>query len=122
MYGMGFCLMNNVAVAAAWALLRVARVAIIDWDVHHGNGTQHIFYDSDRVLYCSVHRSPCFPGTGRIDETGTGAGEGFTVNVPLSPGSGPEEYLEAFDREIIPATRSFDPDLITHFSRAGRSC
>ena len=118
MYGMGFCLLNNAAVAAAWALLRVSRVAIIDWDVHHGNGTQHIFYDSDRVLYCSVHCSPCFPGTGGREETGTGIGEGCTVNVPLSPGSGNEEYLEAFDREIIPATDSFDPDLI--FISAGQ--
>lgn len=112
MYGMGFCLMNNAAIAAAWALLRVARVAIIDWDVHHGNGTQNIFYDSDRVLYCSVHRSRFYPGTGRPEETGTGAGEGFTVNAPLPPGSETDEYREVFERVIIPATELFDPDLI----------
>jgi acetoin utilization deacetylase AcuC-like enzyme len=112
LYGMGFCLLNNAAVAAAWALMRVARVAIIDWDVHHGNGTQHIFYETDRVLYCSVHRSPYFPGTGGREETGAGAGEGFTVNVPLPPGSGRDVYREAFDRVIIPATASFDPELI----------
>jgi acetoin utilization deacetylase AcuC-like enzyme len=112
MYGMGFCLLNNAAVAAAWALLRVARVAIIDWDVHHGNGTQHIFYDSDRVLYCSVHHAPSFPGTGSREEIGTGAGEGCTVNIPLPSGSGIDEYREAFDGVIIPKTEAFDPDLI----------
>ena len=103
--------LNNAAIAAAWALLRVARVAIIDWDVHHGNGTQHIFYDTDRVLYCSVHRS-LFPGTGSREETGAGAGEGSTVNVPLTPGSGRDASREAFDGVILPATESFDPDLI----------
>lgn len=112
MYGMGFCLLNNAAIAAAWALLRVARVAIIDWDVHHGNGTQTIFYDSDRVLYCSTHRSPFYPGTGRPEETGRGAGEGFTVNAPLPPGSESDEYREVFERVIIPSTELFDPDLI----------
>jgi acetoin utilization deacetylase AcuC-like enzyme len=109
---MGFCLLNNAAIAAAWALQEVARVAIIDWDVHHGNGTQAIFYDTDRVLYCSVHRAPFYPGTGSREETGTGAGEGFTVNVPLPSRSGSDEYLRAFGDEIIPAVRSFDPDLI----------
>jgi acetoin utilization deacetylase AcuC-like enzyme len=112
MYGMGFCLLNNAAVAAAWALVRVSRVAIIDWDVHHGNGTQHIFYDSDRVLYSSVHRSPFYPGTGRTEETGTGVGEGLTVNAPLPPGSGADEYREVFEEVIIPATERFYPDLI----------
>lgn len=112
MYGMGFCLLNNAAIAAASALLRVARVAIIDWDVHHGNGTQNIFYESDRVLYCSVHCSPFYPGTGRPEETGTGAGEGFTVNAPLPPGSETDEYREVFEKVIIPATELFDPDLI----------
>ncbi|MDD1708680.1 MAG: histone deacetylase [Methanoregulaceae archaeon] len=112
LYGMGFCLINNVAVATAWALERVPRVAIIDWDIHHGNGTQAIFYDSDRVLYCSVHRSPYYPGTGGREETGTGTGEGYTVNAPLPPGSGMEEYREVFSGEIIPAVESFDPELI----------
>jgi acetoin utilization deacetylase AcuC-like enzyme len=111
-FGMGFCLINNVAVAAAWALARVSRVAIIDWDVHHGNGTQAIFYDSDRVLYSSIHRSPYYPGTGAREETGTGTGEGYTVNAPLPAGSGMEEYCEVFSGEIIPAVESFDPDLI----------
>ena len=112
MYGMGFCLINNAAVAAAYAVEQGSRVAIIDWDVHHGNGTQHIFYDSDRVLYCSIHRSPFFPGTGRPDETGTGAGEGYTVNVPLPPGSGRDRYLHAMDEIILPETTAFDPDLV----------
>lgn len=111
-YGMGFCLINNIAVAAAWALTRVSQVAIIDWDVHHGNGTQAMFYDSDRVLYCSVHRSPFYPGTGRREETGSGAGEGCTVNVPLPAGSGSDAYLQVFQEEILPAVCSFDPDLI----------
>ncbi len=111
-YGMGFCLLNNAAVAAAWALRKVARVAIVDWDVHHGNGTQAIFYDTDRVLYCSVHRAPFYPGTGNREETGTGTGEGYTVNVPLPSRSGSDDYLRAFRDEIIPAVRSFDPDLI----------
>jgi acetoin utilization deacetylase AcuC-like enzyme len=109
---MGFCLLNNAAVAAAWALCHTSRVAIIDWDVHHGNGTQHIFYNSERVLYCSVHRAPFYPGTGRVDETGTGAGEGCTVNAPLPPGSGTDEYRAVFEGVIIPATEQFDPDLI----------
>lgn len=112
MYGMGFCLINNAAVAAAYAVEQGSRVAIIDWDVHHGNGTQHIFYDSDRVLYCSIHRSPFFPGTGRPDETGTGAGEGFTVNVPLPRGSGATQYLHLMDEIILPETATFDPDLV----------
>lgn len=111
-YGMGFCLLNNAAIAAAWALCRVDRVAIIDWDVHHGNGTQALFYESDRVLYCSIHRSPFYPGTGGREETGTGPGEGYTVNIPLPPGSGLREYREAFVRDIIPAAVDFEPGMI----------
>jgi len=99
MYGMGFCLINNAAVAAAYAVEQGSRVAIIDWDVHHGNGTQHI-------------ESPFFPGTGRPDETGTGAGEGFTVNVPLPRGSGATQYLHVMDEIILPETATFDPDLV----------
>lgn len=111
-YGMGFCLMNNVAIAAAWALTRVETVAIIDWDVHHGNGTQALFYDSDQVLYCSVHRAPFYPGTGGREETGTGRGEGYTVNAPLPPGSGVEEYRKVLVHDIIPAVVAFEPGLI----------
>jgi len=119
-YAMGFCLVNNVAVAAATALDRVSRVAIIDWDVHHGNGTQDIFYASGKVLYCSVHQSPWFPGTGLRDETGTGPGEGLTLNAPLPPGSGIHDYRRVFTREFIPALRSFDPSLL--IISAGQDC
>lgn len=119
-YAMGFCLINNVAVAAEAALGRIHRVAIIDWDVHHGNGTQDLFYDSGRVLYCSVHQSPWFPGTGLRDETGTGAGEGLTLNAPLPPGSGIEDYRRVFSQEFIPAIRSFDPSLL--IISAGQDC
>src|SRR5690606_19457884 len=85
---MGFCLLNNVAVAAAHALSRGAeRVMILDWDVHHGNGTQEIFYDDPRVLYASVHQAPFYPGTGACAEIGVGDGRGYTVNLPLSAGA-----------------------------------
>ena len=87
---MGFCLLNNIAIAAADALARgSSRVAIVDWDVHHGNGTQDIFYEDPRVLFVSLHQSPLYPGTGRVDERGAGPGNGTTVNVPMPPGSGP---------------------------------
>jgi acetoin utilization deacetylase AcuC-like enzyme len=117
---MGFCLINNVAVGAAAALERVPRVAIVDWDVHHGNGTQDIFYASGEVLYCSVHQSPWFPGTGLRDETGTGAGEGLTLNAPLPPGSGIDDYRCVFTGEFIPAIKSFDPSLL--LVSAGQDC
>ena len=119
-YAMGFCLINNVAVGAAAALDRVPRVAIVDWDVHHGNGTQDIFYASGKVLYCSVHQSPWFPGTGLRDETGTGAGEGLTLNAPLPPGSGIHDYRCVFNSEFIPAIQSFDPSLL--LVSAGQDC
>jgi acetoin utilization deacetylase AcuC-like enzyme len=119
-YAMGFCLFNNAAVAAAAVLERTGRVAIIDWDVHHGNGTQDIFYDSDRVLYCSVHQSPWFPGTGYRDETGRGVGQGFTLNVPLPQGSGVNDYRRVFTGDILPAVRDFDPDLL--IISAGQDC
>jgi len=109
---MGFCLLNNVAVAAGSALTAVDRVAIVDWDVHHGNGTQNIFYHDGRVLYCSVHEEGAFPHTGAIDETGAGRGAGCTINVPLPRQSGIAEYSCVFDHVFIPALRRFDPDLI----------
>ncbi len=111
---MGFCLFNNVAIAARWAVEELGRnrVMILDWDLHHGNGTQHSFYDSDAVLYCSTHQYPYYPGTGAVLETGTGPGEGYTVNVPLAGGQGDREYACIFNELILPVARRFGPDLI----------
>lgn len=110
---MGFCLINNVAVAAAHALARgLERVAIVDWDVHHGNGTQDIFYDSNRVLLCSAHQSPFYPGTGSAQEVGTGAGRGFTVNAPLAAGQGDGVYARVFDEIFLPRLRDERPELV----------
>ena len=109
---MGFCLLNNTAVAAADALKAVDRVAIIDWDAHHGNGTQNIFYAEDRVLYCSVHQKDFFPHTGLIDETGTGKGKGFTINAPLERNSAIADYLLTFKEIFTPALRRFRPGLV----------
>ena len=110
---MGFCLINNVAVAAAAARAAgAARVAIVDWDVHHGNGTQHIFESDPDVLYVSTHQWPFYPGTGAAREIGKGAGVGATLNVPLPAGSGDREYGAVFAHLIVPALRAFKPDLI----------
>jgi len=111
---MGFCLFNNVAVGAKHALVRkgLNRIAIIDWDVHHGNGSQNAFYNSDQVLYISLHQFPFYPGTGSTLETGEGAGRGFTINIPMSPGAGDDDYSQAFESTIIPAVDSFKPELI----------
>jgi len=111
---MGFCLLNNIAVGARFAQKKfgVERVAIVDWDVHHGNGTQEIFYEDDSVLYVSLHQYPFYPGTGAKDERGRGQGEGFTLNIPMSAGSGEKEYIEAFDAEIIPKLNAFRPELV----------
>jgi len=110
---MGFCLLNTVAVAAAHAIdSGLERVAIVDWDVHHGNGTQDIFYGRRDVLYTSIHQSPLYPGTGARDETGTGAGTGYTVNVPLPPGTGDERFLAAFRHELVPAIDRYAPQAL----------
>ena len=112
-YGMGFCLTNHAAVAAGHALSRgLEKVAILDWDVHHGNGTQDIFYDDGRVLYLSVHQSPFYPGTGEASEVGEGKGHGFTVNVPLPAGSGEDIYAAAFTGVFLPVLREFGPGVI----------
>ncbi|HEX4337387.1 MAG TPA: histone deacetylase [Polyangiaceae bacterium] len=110
---MGFCLLNNVAVAAAHARASgCERVAIVDWDVHHGNGTQEMFYADPSVLYVSLHQWPLYPGTGARGEVGTGDGVGATVNVPLSPGAGDAAYIAAMDRVVGPAIAEFAPDLL----------
>jgi len=109
---MGFCIFNNAAVAAAKALESVDRVAILDWDLHHGNGTQAVFYGSDRVLYCSIHQAGLFPGTGWLEEQGAGPGVGYTVNAPLEPGSAGADYALVFRKIFVPAIRRFEPDLV----------
>src|SRR3712207_6005428 len=111
--GMGFCLLNHAAVAAEHARSRgIEKIAILDWDVHHGNGTQDVFYEDEQVLYLSAHQSPFYPGTGRADEVGEGRGRGFTVNVPLPARSREEVYAAAFAGVFLPVLREFDPDLI----------
>jgi len=111
---MGFCIFNNVAIAARFALTKfnLDRVLIADFDVHHGNGTQDAFYADPKVLYFSTHQYPYYPGTGWIDEVGTGEGEGFTVNFPMTAGWGDDEYLRAFNEVLVPAARRFQPQLI----------
>ncbi len=109
---MGFCIFNNAAVAAAKALESVDRVAILDWDLHHGNGTQTAFYGSDRVLFCSVHEENSFPKTGWVDEIGTGAGRGYTLNAPLAAGSTIADYRHVFEEVFVPALVRFRPDVL----------
>jgi acetoin utilization deacetylase AcuC-like enzyme len=111
---MGFCLINNAAVAASWLVERAGleRVAILDWDVHHGNGTQHAFESDPRVYYASLHQWPLYPGTGLRSERGTGAGRGTTLNCPLAPGSGDREWLTALEGEVLPALEAFRPELV----------
>jgi acetoin utilization deacetylase AcuC-like enzyme len=110
---MGFCLLNNAAVAAAHALARgLGRVAVVDWDVHHGNGTQEMFFGDPRVLYVSLHQWPFYPGTGNATEIGEGEGRGYTVNVPLSSGSRAGDYAAAFDRVVLPVLEAYGPELV----------
>jgi histone deacetylase 6 len=110
---MGFCLFNNVAVAARAARRSGAdRVLIVDWDLHHGNGTQNSFEDDPAILYFSTHEYPYYPGTGALAEVGGGAARGRTVNVPWPAGMGDAEYLAAFDRVLLPIARAFDPQLV----------
>ncbi|MGA2367842.1 MAG: histone deacetylase [Dehalococcoidia bacterium] len=111
---MGFCLFNNVAVAARFALANydIKRVLIVDFDVHHGNGTQDSFYTDSQVLYFSTHEYPWYPFTGRADETGSRGGEGYNVNVPMEADSGDHEYLRAFNEVLVPVAERYGPDLV----------
>jgi acetoin utilization deacetylase AcuC-like enzyme len=106
---MGFCMISNVAVVAAALAEEGERVMIFDYDAHHGNGTQAVFYDDPRVLFVSLHQWPLYPGTGRVQETGSGAGEGTTVNIPLPPGTTGDVYLRAFDEIVAPIAEKFAP-------------
>lgn len=110
----GFCLFNNIALAAHHAIeqLGVERILIVDWDVHHGNGTQNSFYDTDKVLYMSIHQSPLYPGTGGLHDTGVGKGEGYTINIPLPGGQGDVEYANIFNTLIVPVACQYQPQLI----------
>lgn len=112
--GMGFCLFNNVACAAMSAHLDWgrSRVLILDWDVHHGNGTQAVFYGSRTVLYISLHQEHWYPGTGALEETGEGDGVGFTVNIPLPAGTGNQGYRHVFEEVVLPVTEAFAPELL----------
>ena len=107
---MGFCLINNIAVTAAALVKQGARVAIVDWDAHHGNGTQDLFTGSPDVLYISTHHAPFYPGTGRVEEVGGGLGTGTSVNIPLPAGSAGDTYRDAFARIVLPVVDQFDPD------------
>ena len=111
---MGFCLLNNVAVAARWLRNEggVQRVAILDWDVHHGNGTQHVFESDPTVFYASLHQWPWYPGTGAADERGTGEGRGATLNCPLAAGTGDVEWLRALEDQVLPALEAFAPEFV----------
>lgn len=113
-HGKGFCLFNNIAIAAQYAIheVKFKKVLIIDWDLHHGNGTQHSFYDTDQVLYFSTHQYPFYPGTGAATEQGEGPGLGFTINVPLPGGQGDEAFARIFNDLLVPVARQYRPEMI----------
>jgi len=113
-HAMGFCIFNNVALGAHYArrVLGCKRVMIVDWDLHHGNGTQHSFYRNPDVLYFSTHQFPYYPGSGSVEQIGEDKGKGFTVNVPLSPGAGDEDFAAIYNRLVKPIGKSFSPDFI----------
>ena len=113
-HAMGFCLFNNIAVAAEYLIRnkKLSRVAIVDVDVHHGNGTQHFFYNRDDVFYISTHRFPFYPGTGAADETGTGKGRGYTLNVPFDALGDDDDYAKGYDKKILPALHEYKPEFL----------
>jgi len=111
---MGFCMFGNVAIAARYIQQKhkFAKVLIVDWDVHHGNGTQYASYDDPTILHFDTHRSPFYPGSGSADETGAGKGEGFKINVPMPARAGDKEYQEVFESKLRPAALAFQPDFV----------
>ncbi len=111
---MGFCLFNNVAIAAAFAIaeLGMQRVFVLDWDVHHGNGTVEAFRERSDVLVASIHQMPLYPGTGPLADAGSGVGEGYTINLPVPPGSEEDVWLSLVEHVVLPAAVQFDPELV----------